>query len=89
MFVRITIDQADQQVILTTTTLISGEKTETYSFPEINTITGEKPASFRGGKGTQYLQIYREQKKLITIERIYVGEDVYDGIVKELERIKT
>jgi hypothetical protein len=58
---------------LTTTTLISGTKTNNYDYAEISYRDGKDAGSFRK-RATQFIEIYNKKQKLIKLERATIGE---------------
>jgi len=86
-FVSILFDDQSRKVALTTVTLISGAKTNEYNYSEIAFGTGKDPGSLRK-KSTLFVNIYNGKTKLIRLERVYIGEETFDNILREFQRLE-
>ncbi|HET9057435.1 MAG TPA: hypothetical protein VFN30_11385 [Chitinophagaceae bacterium] len=86
-FVSITFDHSIGKIILTTTTLIRGTKTNNYDFVEISYKDGEKAGSLRK-RATQFIIIYSKTEKLIKLKRTVIGEYAFDNILTEFKQQK-
>lgn len=86
-FVNITFDRSGEKIILTTTTLISGTKTNSYDYADISYKNGKDSGSFRK-RATQFVEIYNKKQKLIKLERTTIGEYSFDNILAEFEQLK-
>ena len=86
-FVSITFDSSGNKIILTTTTLIGGAKTNNYDYADISYKDGKDAGSFRK-RATQFIEIYNKKHKLIKLERTTIGEYPFDNILNEFEHLK-
>lgn len=87
-FVSITFDILSKRITLTTTTIISGTKSINYDLANITFKTGKNPPTFRS-RATEFIEIYYKTKKLIKLERVYIGNTTYDKIYAEFQSFNT
>jgi uncharacterized membrane protein len=86
-FVSVAFDDSGKQIILTTMTLIYGDKTAMYNYSDINFKEGKEPASLRK-KATEFIEIYCRNKKVIKLEKSGIGDYSFENIVNELQQLK-
>jgi hypothetical protein len=86
-FVNITFDPSVEKIILTTTTLLSGTKTNHYDYADISFRNGKDAGNFRK-RATPFVEIYNKKQKLIKLERTTIGAYPFDNILREFEQLK-
>lgn len=86
-FVSITFDRSVDKIILTTSTLLNGTKTNNYDSADISYKDGKEAGSFRK-RATQFIEIYNKKQKLIKLERTTIGEYPFDNILTEFQQRK-
>jgi hypothetical protein len=86
-FVSITFDPSVDKIILTTITLLTGTKTNSYDYSDISYKDGKDSGSFRK-RATRFIEIYNKKQKLIKLERTTIGEYPFDNILTEFEQLK-
>jgi len=86
-FVSIDFDPVNKKITLTTTSLVSGTKTNDYNYADITFKGGKDSASFRK-KATDFIEIYNKTHKLIKLEKTSVGEYAFDNILIEFRQLK-
>ena len=86
-FVNITFSRSVDKIILTTTTLLSGSKTNNYNYADISYKYGKEAGGFRK-RATEFIEIYNKKQKLIKLKRTTIGEYSFDNILTEFELLK-
>jgi hypothetical protein len=76
-FVSIAFDDSKSAISLMTTTLLNGGKTNNYNYSDI---------SYNDRK--EFIEIYKNEQKLIKLEKKIIGEYCFDEIVMEFQHLK-